>query len=354
MLTAPPIASLAGAAMAFFLCVGLIRLLAPLAERFRLVDVPVGRKQHASPTPVIGGLAIALAAFGLWLTGLVGERPPIGLMCAGVLLLASGVLDDIFDLRWPLRLIIQAAAALFLMIIDGTHVDLKVMAPDWAWASGPLTIIAMIGVINALNMADGIDGLVGTLVSCSLAMLLAAASYSGAAALLAPLLLVLGATLGFLTQNARFPWQPRARVFLGNSGSEFLGLVMVWAIFKLTQDPRHPVTAILGPFFLALPVIDCLVLAQRRMNAGRSPFKADRCHMHHLLQAAGLSVTATVAVMGGVSLLIGGTAALAVKADTPQIVLILAFVALTAAYGFITRKVTGSEPAPSAKVAAAR
>jgi UDP-GlcNAc:undecaprenyl-phosphate GlcNAc-1-phosphate transferase len=268
------------------------------------------------------------------------NRPLIGLAVATVIVLATGVLDDRFDLSWRWRLIAQATAGLVLYFIGGVKVEmigtaLGLPGHTLGVLSLPFTVLATIGIMNAINMADGVDGLAGSLAAAAMAMLAAAAVYAGNVGMAAGLLVLLGATAGFLTYNLRTPWQGRARVFLGG-GSEFLGLVLAWASFRLTQNVAHPVTPVLAPFLIAPPVIDCLVLMVRRGLAGRSPFRADRNHMHHLLMDAGLNPSGAVLVIVALSAVMGLLAALALLAKIPQPAFVAAFLALTIGYFVFT------------------
>lgn len=314
--------------------------LRPLARIVGLVDRPGGRKQHVAPTPVIGGIAIALAVGVLiaWVFGVdIQGSFPLGLAIGAVILLIIGVADDLFDLKWYYRFSAQALAALCLIYFDGTKMEFigPVFGLDPLALGGlspAFTVVATIGVINALNMADGVDGLAAMLVACCLVMMVAAAAYSGNLILAVVLVIILASVAGFLTFNMRTPWRAKASVFLGNSGSEFLGLIIAWATFKLTQNEAHPVSPILAPFLIALPLIDCIALIVRRGMNGKSPFVADRTHIHHLLLEAGFSVTGTVATLATISILLGATAALTLKSDLPQLMLVVAFVLMTLSY----------------------
>lgn len=170
-----------------------------------------------------------------------------------------------------------------------------------------------------------------------------------------------GALAGFLALNMRTPWRKRAYVFLGNSGSAYLGLVIAWAAFRLTQNPDHPVTPVLAPFLIAPPVIDCLVLIVKRLRQGRSPFAADRTHAHHLMLDAGFTPTGVVLTMVAASCSLGLLAGLALLADVPIPVFAPVYLLITvvwlwlsvragraaAVFAALRRLVTGkSGPAP--------
>ena len=229
---------------AFSAVVALIYLLDPLARRIGLLDHPGGRKDHAAPTPVTGGLAIAIGTIipALLLTHISPQL--MGLGVAAAILLITGVIDDLMDLRWQIRILAQAVAGLAIALIGDVKVEQ--IGPVFGlgelalgWLSIPFTVLATVGLINALNMCDGLDGLAGSLALCALLMLIAASIYAGNRDLTYGLVLIAGAVAGFLAFNLRTPWRKRAGVFLGNSGSAYLGLVIAWASFRLTQNPGY-------------------------------------------------------------------------------------------------------------------
>lgn len=324
-------------AAAFSIVVALIYLLDPFARRVGLLDRPGGRKQHGAPTPVTGGLAIAIGTIVPALLLTPPNPQVVGLGIAAAILVVVGVLDDLLDIRWQWRILAQTAAALAIAFVGDVRVEqigpvFGLGRADLGMLSIPFTVLATVGLINALNMADGIDGLAGSMALCALVMLVAAALYAGNRDLANGLILMVGAVSGFLAFNLRHPWRARARIFLGNSGSAYLGLIIAWAAFRLTQNPGHPVSPVLAPFLVAPPVIDCLVLMARRALHGQSPFAADRGHMHHLMLDGGFSVTSAVLTLSGASLLLGLGAGMALKADLPHPLFVGLYCAMTAAY----------------------
>jgi len=330
-------------AAAFSAVTALIYLLGPVARRIGLLDHPGGRKDHRDPTPVTGGLAIAVGTIIPAILLTEPTPPLVGLGLGAVILIVVGIFDDLHDLRWSWRILAQIAAALALVYVGGVKVEqiglvLGLANMDLGYLSAPFTVLATVGLINALNMVDGLDGLAGSLALCAILMLIAAGLYSGNTELVNGLVAMSGAVAAFLMFNLRFPWRPRARVFLGNSGSAYLGLVMAWASFRLTQNAHHPVSPVLAPFLIAPPVIDCLVLIVRRALHRRSPFAADRTHVHHLLLDAGFPVTGVVAILCGVSLAMGSMAALALWADVPQPLFIIVYLGLLVSYFAVSRQ----------------
>ena len=314
----------------------------PLATRLGLLDQPGGRKQHDAPTPVHGGLAI-LAAMVCSSLFFGDYRSPLTLVffLAGGLLILIGAIDDFRGLGWRFRLGAQVVAALIMAIVGGAAVQqlsdvFGVNGLMLGWLGIPVTIFVVVGTINALNMADGLDGLAAGQALVSLLLFTCFALYAGNIPMAERLLTVAAAVVGFMIWNMRFPWQPRARVFLGDAGSMLLGFVIAWAAVRLTQTPSHPISPVLGPWTIALPLIDCVALIFRRMVQGRSPFSADRDHLHHLLLDAGYRPTAIAFGMMVVSALMGLSAAVAVKAGVYRPFLVLGFLFLIVLYYLLT------------------
>ena len=336
------------AAFALVLCAVVLPLALPLARRLGLVDHPGGRKDHQGSIPVIGGLviflALALSYFGF--ENSMSVQSMTFVACAGLMVLV-GQLDDIYDLHWSWRIAAQTLAALAMIFIAGLEADnlqdvFGFAGANVGWLAVPFTVFIVVGVINALNMADGVDGLAGTLSLVSLGLFTCFALYSGDALQAERLLALCAALLGFLLWNYRLPWQPRAKVFLGNGGSMLLGFIIAWTSVRLTQNAAHPVSPVLGPWTLALPLIDCVTLMFRRWRQGKSPFAADRHHMHHMLLDAGLRPTGVVLVLGGASLLLGLGAALAIQAGISRPLMVLVFLALLAGWYIFSRDYDGA------------
>jgi len=317
-------------------------LLQPVAHRLNLLDVPKGRKDHAHPTPITGGLAMAV---GILVAGFASmeqfNAPFLGFAIGATLLIVVGLLDDKHDVSWYWRILAQVIAALVMVYVGGVRVE--VLGPVFGLGemslgalSVPFTVFATVGLINAINMSDGADGLAGLLVAAAMVMLLAAAMYSGNALIAQRLGIMIGAVVAFLGYNMRFPWQRRARLFMGNAGSAFLGFVIAWVAFRLTQNPGHPVSPVLALWFVPIPVMDTLVLVLRRMRNRQSPFIADRNHIHHLMLEGGFGPTQAAMALALFSLVCGLLAGQAMRMDVPQPLLLGAFFALCLAWYWLT------------------
>ncbi|KAF1687176.1 glycosyl transferase family 4 [Pseudoxanthomonas broegbernensis] len=307
-------------------------ILQPVATRLKLFDYPRGRRDHAAPTPVTGGLAMGVGVIfvGLLLSPIRGDGFA-GFALAACVLLVVGLLDDRYDIRWYWRILAQVTAALIMIYVGGVRV--QQLGPVFGLSemslgalSVPFTVFATVGLINAINMVDGADGLAGMLVWAALLMLSAAALYAGNELIAERMMILMGAVAAFLAYNLRFPWRPRAKLFMGDAGSAFLGLVIAWFSFRLTQNPGHPVNPVLTLWFVPIPMMDALVLIIRRLRNRQSPFNGDRNHMHHLMLEAGFGPTQAALALTAFTLLCGLTVGQAMRMDVPHPALLGAFV----------------------------
>lgn len=329
------------------------------AERLRLVDHPVGRKDHEHPTPVIGGIAVFVAVVCGWvmLDGAGMAQPVLGFCLSGALLVAVGALDDVRDLSWKTRMVAQGAAALILCLTGSELLSLSLPDASLPLALGvlavPFTVFSVVGLINAVNMIDGVDGLSGSIVTATLVVMALLAVWSGDADLGSHLLVAAAAVLAFLAFNLRVPGRTKALTFLGNSGSALLGLMLAWAAIELTQGENARVTPALAPWLVALPILDCLTLIGRRLAGGRSPFSADRMHFHHLLLDRGFSVSQVV-VAGLVLHLVVAAIGLGLWAlGASDLALILGFLGVLAVYALlVVVAFAGGTTVPSAEASA--
>lgn len=283
----------------------LVWLSFPLARRTGLVAAPGDHRRHEGDVPLTGGLA--MVAGGALTILLLGVPVGPGLVLGVGMLLLVGLLDDRYSLPYWVRFLFQTGAMLSLMWLDGVRlVDLgRVFSVEvaglGAW-SGFLTVFAGVGVINAVNMVDGMDGLAGSLAVVCLGAT-AWLTGSTASASLSLALVGVGVTLGFLLYNLRFPGRHRARVFMGDAGSMVLGLLMASLLIGQSQGDRAfpPVVAL---WLLCIPLFDAVGVLLRRPASGGSPFDADWRHTHHLLQRLGYRVNTTLAIMFATALLL--------------------------------------------------
>ncbi len=294
---------LISALLGFGLTLGLIRFLAPRAERYGLIDRPgAGRKDHVGETPTVGGLAIVV---GLASTSLLAQfasemHPAFWVGLATIALI--GTADDLFELQPGIKFAAQIAAALLMIYWGGLILlslgDLVSARPVvLSRFAVPLTLFAVIGVVNAINLCDGADGLAGGLVFIAVTCIALMSALSAHTGTLALSLALSGCIAAFLLFNLRTPWRGRAAIFLGDAGSLSLGFVLAWLTVDAAQPRAQlfaPVTAI---WLVAIPISDTIVCMSRRLLQGQNPFRADRTHLHHILIDLGLPAARAVALI---------------------------------------------------------
>jgi UDP-GlcNAc:undecaprenyl-phosphate/decaprenyl-phosphate GlcNAc-1-phosphate transferase len=256
------------------------------ASKWHFIDRPGGRKVHAVPIPRIGGIAMAIGVLTAALVAVPLDRSDRYFLIAAGIIAAFGALDDRFDLDYRLKLLGQLMATLLVALggdvqIHFLSLDERVLIPEWF--SLPLTVFFVVGITNAINLADGLDGLAGGttfLTLCAFAMLAYSAGQVSSAALA---LTFAGAVLGFLRFNT-FP----ASIFMGDAGSQLLGFAVAVLSLRATQNSTTAVSSTTPLLLLALPILDTLSVMTQRVSEGRSPFSADKNHIHHKLLALGL------------------------------------------------------------------
>ena len=287
-----------------------------LALRVGALDHPGPRRIHAAPTPRLGGLAIAAAVLLVaWaarvLPGPAREldpRPLLGLTCAALPILLLGVFDDIRGAGPWAKLAVQACAALVLAAF-GYGVPLLsnpfgTVLVTGVW-SVPLTVLWVLGLTNAINLIDGLDGLAAGVVAIACGALWVTARAHGDFYVMFIATLLLGACSGFLWWN-----RPPARVFMGDTGSQFLGLTLSALSLLENRKGTAALTLLLPLVALGLPIADSTLAFARRLARGKHVFRGDAGHIHHRLLAAGLSPRRALMVLWTLSALFGGAAIL--------------------------------------------
>ncbi|MGO2684970.1 MAG: MraY family glycosyltransferase [Microbacterium sp.] len=283
-----------------------------LSLRFKLYPGIRERDVHTTPTPRLGGVAMVLgiaAAIGvsaanpffsiMW----VPPQTMWAVLGATLLIAVIGVIDDLWDLDWMVKLGAQFLAAGIITVIGGLQIlalPLGDMIIFSSWLSIAVTMFAIVVVMNAVNFIDGLDGLVAGVCLIANGVFFAysyiltrdtgASSYFNLASFLAAV--AIGACIGFLPLN----WSP-AKLFMGDSGALVMGLLMATAAISLTgqmssaamEPEEFGRSQLLGAFIpillplvvVMLPLLDFGLAVFRRMRAGRSPFAPDRKHLHH-------------------------------------------------------------------------
>jgi UDP-GlcNAc:undecaprenyl-phosphate/decaprenyl-phosphate GlcNAc-1-phosphate transferase len=311
---------------AFLLSLMFSIVMARVAPRIGFVDFPTSRKRHNSPIPLVG-LAV-FVAFGI--SALLLGRFPSGASSLFVglsMIVLVGVVDDKVDLPAAFKLLLQVVSvimvasshAMEIVSIGNLDHGQPLYLNDWAL---PVTIFAVVGMINAVNMIDGLDGLAGGTSLTSLIWFAVAAQLLGRSDDLLIILALAGSVLGFLVLNIRSPWRPQAVVFLGDSGSMMLGLALAFVAIRLSQHPAPALSPIAALWVCALPVIDTLSVIVRRLAARQNPMASDRQHCHHLLLQSGFSVGQVVALLIGVNFALGAVGVLGWSLGVPDTVML--------------------------------
>lgn len=286
-----------------------------LALAKNLVDRPGTRKMHFTPIPRIGGTVIALAMFCgavpmLFLlpnSAMPNEgwhHQVIALLCLSLTMCLVGFIDDLYGLRARVKLVAQLAAAVaacsfgiridVLGLVDNNVLELR-------WLTWPITILWIVGVTNAVNLIDGLDGLAAGIAAITCAAVAIFSVYTDQIVMGMLMLAMLGSLTGFLFYN----FNP-ARVFMGDSGTLFLGFFLGCSSV-ICSSKAHTIVGIALPLLsLGLPVFDTVLSIIRRLLERRSPFSPDRGHIHHRLIALGLNHKTVVLLMYLVTLAAAG------------------------------------------------
>ncbi len=275
--------------LALLITLTMVPLLIRLAQRYSLVDKPGGRKTHSAAVPRIGGVAMAAAAstsIFLW----ADLTPVLKSILVGLAILCfTGLLDDLLSVKWWKKLLAQGIAASIVVIYGGAEISsigywwgVNVVLPHWF--SIPATIIFIMGVTNAINLSDGLDGLAAGITIFIMAFLIFLAKINDVPSCYVPLASILGAIWGFL----RFNTHP-AVIFMGDTGSYFLGFSVAVFTILVTQHSGTAVSPLIILFVLGLPIIDTFAVILERLASGAPVFKPDQRHFHYRLVHLGFS-----------------------------------------------------------------
>jgi len=274
--------------IAMLISMAVLPFLVYLGNRFAFVDQPSPRKVHSSPIPRSGGPAIALGSvLAVFLVGIdYIDRQVVALLLAGMVVLVVGLVDDRTELGYKPKFLAQFAAAGIVVYFGDISLYSLTVPNEWIipdLLSQPLSFLIIVALMNAVALSDGLDGLAGGIVFlCCLALcVLGYVSLNNQAALIA--IAVAGSIFGFL----RFNTHP-ASVFMGDSGSQFIGLMSAVLALFVTQSGESRISSALPLFLLAIPIIDTVQVAIHRIRMGKSPFVADKNHLHHRLLGLGL------------------------------------------------------------------
>lgn len=286
-------------AIIFAIGAGVTLLLSPaiisLCLRFGFLDLPGEHKRHRFPTPNLGGVALFI---GFWTAVAYAylRLPALGIelgqfhyhiFAGGVIIFLTGLLDDISELSALVKLILQVSAGLVLYAggLQITVLFIPFVGPtELGYLSFPVTMIWMVGIINCINLIDGLDGLAAGVSAMAALPLLLIGIYFHLTTVIVFCTAIIGISLAFMYFN-QYP----ARIFMGDSGSLFLGYIFA-VISLLFPLKSYTTAAVFVPLLaLAIPIIETVVSFIRRTLSGGRFYRADNRHLFHYLAASGLS-----------------------------------------------------------------
>tara|TARA_R110002049_G_scaffold13509_2_gene58405 strand:+ start:48066 stop:49685 length:1620 start_codon:yes stop_codon:yes gene_type:complete len=267
--------------VAMFTTIVLIPPLTYMYQKLDIVDMPSARKVHAKPIPRVGGVAIVISTVIPIIGWVKLDAPVIGVLAGIAMLFVLGVMDDAKNLSYKIKFAIQILSVALIFTfgfidMQSSHFVVNDLLP------GLLVLLVyflfILGVTNAINLSDGLDGLAGgeALLSLSIIGLLAYESNNLSVILI--VLAIIGAVFGFL----RFNTYP-AKIFMGDTGSLYLGFILGLLSVALTYRVDSAYAKVLPLLLVGLPVLDTLMVMVIRLYHGKSPFNADRNHLHHRL-----------------------------------------------------------------------
>jgi UDP-GlcNAc:undecaprenyl-phosphate GlcNAc-1-phosphate transferase len=325
--------------IALFVTMVLIPPLMRKAKNWQFVDMPDQRKIHVNAVPRIGGVAMVVGSVLPMMMWLMPNQSIISLLLGILVIVIFGVWDDRKNIDYRLKFLGQIIAVAIVMFYGGIRIDTVPFAgldPVPVYISLPLTFLFLLGITNAINLSDGLDGLAGGTTLLSFGIIALLGFLEGNAVVLLTSIAVLGSILGFL----RFNTHP-ARIFMGDGGSQFLGFSVGVLAVMLTQGIDTALSPALPVLLLGLPILDTLLVMGQRVYEGRSPFKPDRNHIHHKLLALGLDhYEAVVIIYAFQSLLVIAAYYLRYNSDAVILGFYLVFCTFIAA-GFRLAHVTG-------------
>lgn len=281
--------------MTLFLSALLIPVAIELAKKVGAMDIPKHRSMHKVPKPRLGGLAISISLLVVCLFFLPLNTPVIAFITGLLVIVITGVVDDIKQISPILKLVGQIVAAILFVYLS----DLRVEYVGDIFGLGEIhlneisfvvTVFFSVGMINALNLADGLDSLAGGISAIALIFFGYFAWNSGQTWLLVIAVSLLGAIFGFLRFNS-YP----TRSFMGDNGSMMLGYVLAVMFVSLGHSSQQPLSSL--AMVVALPLLDTIIVMGRRIYNGHNPFHSDRTHLHHCLIDLGLPHPEAVALI---------------------------------------------------------
>ena len=272
--------------LSLFLTIALVPVFKRMAFRMHIVDIPDPRKVHLTPMPKTGGISLAIGAFVPMLMWASKDTFFSAVLLGSLIIVVFGVIDDIKPLKASQKLVPQIAAALVVIFMGGVKITcLGTLAPDGCLLPGflsiPLTLFVILGVTNAINLSDGLDGLAGGISMMTFVIIAYLAFKCDNMQIAIMSIAVAGGIAGFLRYNTH-----PAILFMGDAGSQLLGFLSVVFVLVLTQS-NTPYSKVMALPLIGFPILDTLTVMVGRILKKKSPFAPDKNHFHHRLMRLG-------------------------------------------------------------------
>ncbi len=297
-------------------CYFITPLVINLAYKIGAIDVPKdNRRVHKKPIPRLGGLAIFS---GFMISCIVFLRPTqelLAIMLSSFIIVCMGIVDDTAPMKAKTKLLIQIICA-GIVTWAGVRIDFftnpfeKETLVVLKMLSIPVTVFWIVGITNTVNLIDGLDGLAAGVSAIAALTLTAVALFSKQFNTATLLMGVAGGAVGFLPHN----FNP-AKIFMGDTGSLFLGFILSVAAVEGTIKGATVVAVVIPLFALAIPILDTTFAIIRRYLAGKPIMEADKGHLHHRLLAKGLSQKRTVVFLYAIAAVLGASSLLILRSD---------------------------------------
>lgn len=329
---------------AFMVALILLVVMTPLAHHFGLVDHPSVRKHHKGLVPLTGGVAIFVAVLVASVVADVWLRNNPLFFTASAFIVLLGMMDDRFELSAKGRLVCQFAVASIMAWSAQNYVTslgniFGIGDVNFGIIGYFFTLVCVVGVINAFNMIDGIDGLAGGMSLIVLMAVVALLVLSGNSSAIMEPLIIVAALVPFLAFNLSWKGFKGNKIFMGDSGSMFVGLTIVWLLVDHTQGSSPSIRPITAVWLIGLPLMDMAAIMYRRARKGQSVLRPDRKHLHNIFIRAGLSskqALAAILLMGGCYAMVGIIGEIY---SVPEYIMFAGFMVLLFAYSYVIQHI---------------
>lgn len=290
--------------LAFIVALSATPIARKIAVKLGAVDIPKDdRRIHKKPIARLGGLAIVAGFFVAILFNIFNyftkgntyfelDKQMAGLLAGILVIVAVGIVDDIYQLKAKVKLVFQIIAAV-IVVASGTKIQVIYGITELSpYIEIPLTILWIVGITNAINLIDGLDGLAAGVSSIASLSLFFVCLITGRPDIAVITAILAGSTLGFLPYN----FNP-AKIFMGDTGSTFLGFTLGVISLQGTLKSYTAIAIAVPLLVLGLPLFDTVFAILRRLVSGKSIMEADRGHIHHRLIDMGLSQRQSVVAL---------------------------------------------------------